>query len=189
MKRGPQKYPKELIRSAIKKREEGASLTSIAKDMGIAKTTVKYWLDNPSKFLAETSFESPTEKITRVQGQILDYTWRYAFHLCKKLQEKENDATFRDIVFGINQLVDVLGRVQVGGGHHPVTSPVVEVSEETSVTIRRFLEKKKEMESPPIDETETILGGEPPFSRPDEGAAAEAEASEASTSTENRANG
>lgn len=189
MKRGPQKYPKDLIRSAIKKREEGASLTSIAKDMGIAKTTVKYWLDNPSKFLAETSFESPNEKVSRVQGQILDYTWRYAFHLCKKLQEKEDDASFRDIVFGINQLVDVLGRVQVGGSHHPVTPPVLEVSEETSITIRRFLEKKKEMESAPESEPEIILGGEPAFSRPGEGASAEAEAGEASTSTENGANG
>lgn len=189
MKRGPQKYSKDLIRSAIKKSEDGASLSSIAKDMGLPKTTIKYWLDNPNKYLAEPSAESPDGKIARVQGKFLDHSWKYVFHLCKILEEKEKDASFRDIVFGITQLTDVVSRIQIVGGHTPLAAPVIEVSEQTSITIRRFLEKKKEMELPSENGGQTVLGGEPADSRPPADESVEVSSSREPIPVENSANG
>jgi len=147
MKRGPQRYSKELIRSAIKKREDGGSLSGIAKEMGLPKTTVKYWLDNPHKFLSDRADRlTPEGRMNLWQSRILDYGWKYIHHLCKTLTKKEENASFREIVLGIRELSSVLGQIQIVGGHDPATAAIVEVSEQTSITYRRFLERKKEME-------------------------------------------
>lgn len=186
MKRGLQRYSRDVIRSAIKKREEGVSLSAIAKDMGIAKTTVKYWLDNPNKFMSERNDNlTPEGRVNLYQTKLLDYGWKYIHNLTKNLSKKEENASFRDIVFGIRELAAVLGQIQIVGGHEPLSGAIVEVSEQTSVTYRRFLEKKKKMESTEKTEKDDLRSDTPDRRPP----ASEAEAAENKTPPDHQGNG
>jgi hypothetical protein len=189
MKRGPQRYSKEVIRSAIKKREDGGTLSGIAKEMGLPKTTVKYWLDNPHKFLSDrTDRLTPDGRIVLWQSKILDYGWKYVHHLCKTLTKKEENASFREIMTGIKDLSLVLGQIQIVGGHEPATATIVEVSEQTSITYRRFLDKKKEMESAGKGGNND-LSSEPPDPRPGAAETAGEASAEPLVPAENGANG
>lgn len=189
MKRGPQKYPKELIRSAIKKREDGASLSGIAKEMGLPKTTVKYWLDNPHKFLAEKTDRLTAEGRTNLwQTKILDHGWKYVHHLCKTLSKKEENASFREIIFGIKELSSVLGQIQIVGGHEPAAAAIVEVSEQTSITYRKFLAKKKELEAG-VGSGKDDLAAAPLDDRPGAGEAGAGAGAEPIAAAGNGANG
>ncbi|MCG3204346.1 MAG: hypothetical protein KCHDKBKB_01061 [Elusimicrobia bacterium] len=148
MSKGPQRYSKEIIQSAIQKLEDGGSLSAIARDMGLPKTTVKYWIDNANKFLADGGVnEGLNTKVARVQNQILDYGWRLLFRLYKKIQGKMDDASFRDLVYGASELQSRLTQIRTLHGSIPDSSSMMEVSEETKVTVRTFLEKKKAKEN------------------------------------------
>lgn len=189
MKRGPQRYSKELIRSAIKKREDGGSLSGIAKEMGLPKTTVKYWLDNPHKFLSDrTDRLTPEGRVVLFQSKLLDYGWKYVFHLTKTLAKKEDNASFREIMYGIEKLAAVLGQIQIVGGHEPSTATMVEISEQTSITYRRFLEKKKEIEGADKGGNND-LSSEPSDTRPGAGETVGETSGEPLVPAENGANG
>jgi len=189
MKRGPQRYSKDLIRSAIKKRDDGASLSGIAKEMGLPKTTVKYWLDNPHKFLSDRADRlTPEGRVGLFQVKLLDHGWKYVFHLVKTLSKKEDNASFRDIVLGAEKLASILGHIQIIGGHEPSAATMVEISEQTNVTFRQFIERKKTMEEAGAGGNK-VLSGEPPDHRPGGGEAMEESGSATPGPGENGANG
>lgn len=152
MSKGPQKYTKEIIQSAIQKLEDGGSLSAIAREMGLPKTTVKYWLDNANKFMGEGDpADGLNSKVIRVQNQIVDYGWRLLLKLYKRIQTKMEDASFRDLVYGASELQSRLTQIRTLNGSVADSSSMLEVSEETKVTVRTFLDKKKAQDSPPPD--------------------------------------
>lgn len=151
MGKGPQRYSKETIQSAIQKLEDGASLSAIAREIGIPKTTIKYWIDNANKFLGDEHGDNLNSKVSRVQNQILDYGWRLLFKLYKRIQTKMPDAAFRDLVYAASELQGRLTQIRtLHGSVSGETPSVMEVSEETKVTVRTFLEKKKAKETPTV---------------------------------------
>src|SRR5258708_14325573 len=58
-RKGPQKHSTETIQKAIAKYEGGARLSVIARELGLRKSTVKYWRDNATKFLREEAGQHP----------------------------------------------------------------------------------------------------------------------------------
>lgn len=141
-----QRYPRELIQGAISKLEEGASLTAIAHELGVAKSTVSYWWTNAPKFMGKGYEKDLNPKIAKIQNQIVEYGWKLYFKIVRKLNHTMDQASFRDLIYGASELQDrliALKPLQVVGGKISSTTEV-EVSEERKVTVRKFLEKQKE---------------------------------------------
>lgn len=141
-----QRYPRELIQGAITKLEEGASLTAIAHELGVAKSTVSYWWTNAPKFMGKGYEKDLNPKIAKIQNQIVEYGWKLYFKIVRKLNNTMDQASFRDLIYGASELQDrliALKPLQVVAGKVSSTTEV-EVSEERKVTVRKFLEKQKE---------------------------------------------
>lgn len=138
-----QRYPVEIIRQTINKLEDGASLTAVAKDLGVAKSTVSYWWNHASKFMGKGFEKSLNPKIAHIQTQILEYGWRLCLKAIRKLNDKIDEATYKDLIYGASELQDKLMQLKPLNGSHKVSSTQVEVSEERKITVRRFLEKQK----------------------------------------------
>ena len=153
-----QRYPKELIQGAITKLEEGASLTAIAHELGVAKSTVSYWWSNASKFMGKGYEKDLNPKIAKIQNQIVEYGWKLYMKIIRKLNHSMDDASFRDLIYGASELQDKLTQLKplqgIGGKISSTTE--VEVSEERKVTVRKFLEKQKERTGTKREETGKI---------------------------------
>jgi DNA-directed RNA polymerase specialized sigma subunit len=103
-----QRYPRELIQGAITKLEEGASLTAIAHELGVAKSTVSYWWSNASKFMGKGYEKDLNPKIAKIQNQIVEYGWKLYFKIVRKLNHTMDQASFRDLIYGASELQDRL---------------------------------------------------------------------------------
>ncbi len=158
-----QRYPRELIQGAITKLEEGASLTAIAHELGVAKSTVSYWWSNASKFMGKGYEKDLNPKIAKIQNQIVEYGWKLYFKIVRKLNHTMDQASFRDLIYGASELQDrliALKPLQVASGKISSTTEV-EVSEERKVTVRKFLEKQKERSEMKTENSEKSGLGDP----------------------------
>lgn len=172
-RKGPQKHPKEMVQAAIAKFEGGARLSAIAREFGVTKSTVKYWLDNASKFVAEG--QSKNVLGDRLRTRLTRESWDIIFASLKEIRRKIGDATIRDLVTVIGELFDRQAQFGALTSRAAVPGRVVEASEELRITVRKYLEKKGEAEpskegqgagaveppkadAPPIDAE--IVGGE-----------------------------
>jgi transposase-like protein len=140
-----QRYPREVIQGAILKVEDGASLTTIANELGVSKSTVSYWLTNASKFLGKEFERDLNPKIGRIQHQVIEYGWKLYFSLIKKINATKDTASFRDLVYGASELQNRLLQLKPLQIHGPKVSSTteVEVSEKRKMTFRNFMEKQK----------------------------------------------
>jgi len=139
-----QKYPVEVIQSAIQKFEGGARLTNIARELGVSKTTVKYWLDHANKFLGDGTAESPIA--TRIQKRLTRETWDIIFAALKVLRKKLPDAGPKDLVQIIGELFDRQSRFGSIGSRNEVPAKVIEASEEIKVSVQKYLRKQESTE-------------------------------------------
>lgn len=140
-----QRYPREIIQDAILKVEDGASLTAIAKELGVAKSTVSYWLTNASKFMGKDFERDLNPKIAQIQQRAIEYGWKLYFSLIKKINATKDSASFRDLVYGASELQNRLLQLkplQIHGSKVSTTTEV-EVSEKRRMTFRNFMEKQK----------------------------------------------
>jgi transposase-like protein len=185
-----QRYPLDTIKDAIGKLEEGATLSSIAKEIGVPKTTVKYWLDNASKYVeGETGLVT---KSNRVKNQINDYSWKLLFKIIKKINEGMTDASFRDLVYAARELQAILNQIKIStaGSNGNGATTLLEVSEQTSVTFKKYLEKRQEQKNGNGKEgVEIDLATPPPEHRPPHPITAEQLESDQEKNEENRTNG
>ncbi|MBI4395448.1 MAG: transposase [Elusimicrobia bacterium] len=166
MKRGgPQKYPKEVIRAAIQKMENGASLSSIARELGLSKTTVKYWLDNAPKFLAKDSGKGFGVGQGRVQAKISVYGWALLFKIYRQIGRSMEQASFKDLVYALSELHKSLPQLTPMTGNG-VPSRILEMKEETRVTVKEYLDKQKRAQEAPIDAVEIRRETSAPEARP-----------------------
>jgi len=149
MKKGPQKHSTEVIQSAITKFENGARLSSIARELGIEKTTVKYWLDNATKFMPD----SPGSPIaTRIQSRLTKEAWDIIFMALKEIKRKLPEASMRDLIALLGELFEKQGQFGKTMGNNAVPEKILERSEELQVTVKRFLASKGTGENtPPVE--------------------------------------
>lgn len=139
-RKGPQKHSTEVIQSAIAKYEGGARLSAIARELGVEKTTVKYWLDNASKFLPEDRKQSPVA--ARIHTRLTRETWDIIFAALKVLRGKLADASVRDLVAVISELFDRQAQFGALTGKGRIPENVMEKSEEVRITVEKFLQKQ-----------------------------------------------
>ena len=157
-RKGPQKYSSETIQSAITKYEGGARLSAIARELGVTKTTVKYWLDNATKFLPDEPGKNPVA--ARIQNRLTREVWDIIFTSLKHMKRKLEEASVRDLVSVVSELFDRQAQFGVLSARNGVPEKVFEKSEEVRITVQKFLQKKSSVETTePLKES---LGGGPP---------------------------
>ena len=139
MKKGPTKHSKEVIQSAISKFENGARLSAIARELGVEKTTVKYWLDHASRFAAESAGSPVT---SRIQSRLTKEAWDLIFMSLKEIKRKLPEANIKDLVSLLGELFDRQAQFGKALGSNAVPEKVLERSEELQVTVKRFLAGK-----------------------------------------------
>ena len=154
-RKGPQKHSNETIHSAITKFESGARLSAIAKELGVEKSTVKYWLDNAAKFMPDK--QGPNPAVVRIQSRLSREAWDIIFLALKEIKRKLSEATIRDLVTVMGELFDRQGQFGMLSGKNAVPERVLEKSEELRITVRQFLQNKSAGEKAPSES----LGVEP----------------------------
>lgn len=183
---GPQKYSKEIIRTAIERLEAGARLTAIARELNVPKNTVKYWLDHSNKYLEEGSGTSAVA--VRIQGKLTKETWDIIFLALKSLRKKLDDASARDLVQVISELFDRQAQFGALTAKKEIPERVIESSEEVRITVQKYLEKRQPAVLP-VQEAKIVLGDAAPERLSADGATPPAATAPASTPAENGANG
>lgn len=154
-RKGPQRYSTEIIQSAIAKYEGGAKLSAIARELSIEKSTVKYWLDNASKFLPEAG-SNPA--VARIGQRATRESWDIIFAALKEIKRKLDEGTLRDLILVISELFDIQARIGALTGRHAMPEKSLEKSEEVRITVQRYLQKKITEEA---ESEKTSLSGEP----------------------------
>ncbi|MBI4063483.1 MAG: transposase [Elusimicrobia bacterium] len=153
-RKGPQKYSKETIQSAIVKLESGARLTDIARELGVPKNTVKYWLDHANKHLPEDRGQSIVA--ARLQKRLTRETWDIIFASLKVLKEKLSEATVRDLVAVISELFD--RQAQFGSlAARAIPEKMFEKSEELRITVQSYLKKKSTAQESETSQSDATL--------------------------------
>lgn len=140
-RKGAQRYPTETIQQAIAKYEGGARLSAIARDLGIRKSTVKYWLDNATKFMGESSHENPVT--ARIQKRLTSEVWDIIFAALKVLKGKLEQTTARDLIDVISELFDRQAQFGSLSSRTPMPEKVMEKSQEIRIMVQQFLQKKQ----------------------------------------------
>jgi hypothetical protein len=140
MKRKMQRHSNEMIQSAITKFEAGAKLATIAKELNVNKSTIKYWLDNSAKFLPGSTDKNPI--ISRIGQRLSRESWDIVFASLKTLKGKLQEMSGRDLVLTISELLDLQSRFGTLSGRNSVPEKVIEKSEEVRITVQKYLQKK-----------------------------------------------
>lgn len=140
-RKGAQKHPTEVIQQAIAKYEGGARLSAIARDLGIRKSTVKYWLDNATKFMGEGSHENPVT--ARIQKRLTSEVWDIIFAALKILKGKLEQTTARDLIDVISELFDRQAQFGALAARAPMPEKVMEKSQEIRIMVQQYLQKKQ----------------------------------------------
>jgi len=153
-RKGPQKHSNETIQSAIIKFEGGARLSAIAREIGVEKSTVKYWLDNAARFMPEKKGANPTA--ARIQTRLTREAWDIIFLALKEIKRKLSEASIRDLVSVMGELFDRQAQFGMLTGRNAVPEQVLEKSEELRITVRQFLHNKSAGEKASAES----LGGE-----------------------------
>jgi transposase-like protein len=162
-RKGPQKHSTEVIQAAITKYEGGARLSAIARELKVEKTTVKYWLDNASKFLPEDRKQSPVA--ARIHTRLTREVWDFIFAALKAARGKLDETPMRDLMVSIKTLYEMQAQFGALTGRGRVPEKVLEKSEEVRITVEKFLQKRD------AGKAKSSLGG-PAVQRPEEPAAA-----------------
>ena len=139
-RKGPQKHSNETIQTAIAKFEGGARLSAIARELGVEKSTVKYWLDNAARFMPERKGTNPTA--ARIQTRLTREAWDIIFLALKEIKRKLSEASIRDLVSVMGELFDRQAQFGMLAGRNAVPERVLEKSEELRITVRQFLHNK-----------------------------------------------
>ncbi len=149
-----QRYPLETIQTTITKLEEGASMTALAAELGIAKSTISYWWVNADKFMGNGFTEGLNPKVIRIQNLIIEYGWKSCLRAIRRLNATMDEASFRDLVTGVTELMQKLTQLRPLNANPRVPAQEIQVSEERKVTVKNFLQKQKER----FEGTKTNLG-------------------------------
>ncbi len=152
-RKGPQRHSNETIQSAITMYEGGAKLSAIARKLEIEKSTVKYWLDNASKFLPESG-SNPV--VARIGQRATRESWDLIFAALKQIKRKLSEGNIRDLMLVVTELFDLQSRMGTLTGKHSVPVNAVEKSEEVRITVQRYLQQRSQG-----DVVKTSLSGEP----------------------------
>ncbi|MCX5784574.1 MAG: hypothetical protein NTX59_02700 [Elusimicrobia bacterium] len=139
-RKGPQKHSNETIHTAITKFEGGARLSAIARELGVEKSTVKYWLDNAARFMPDK--QGPNPAAARIQTRLTREAWDIIFLALKEIKRKLSEATIRDLVSVMGELFDRQAQFGMLTGRNAVPERVLEKSEELRITVRQFLHNK-----------------------------------------------
>lgn len=174
MRRGLQRYSKDFMQTAIQKLDNGMTLSDLARELGLSKSTLKYWADHREKFLGDG--KSLQSAATKNHGKYLRESWRLRFKTLKAIEGQIDGASLQNLIKLLTELRE--GQTQIGplpgNGKPGMAQAVVEKRAEISLTVSEFLSKKLKgdlsaappeptpgaAESPTPSEPAPIEGGE-----------------------------
>lgn len=166
MRRGLQRYSKDFMQTAIQKLDNGMTLSDLARELGLSKSTLKYWADHRDKFLGDgKSLKSAANKN---HEKYLRETWRLRFKTLKAIEGQIEGASLQNLIKLLTELRE--GQTQIGplpAGKPGVAQAVVEKKAEISLTVSEFLSKKLEGDlsvappEPTIDAAERAVPAAP----------------------------
>jgi hypothetical protein len=139
--------------------EAGASLTAISKELGIPKTTVKYWLDNAHRYLSRHPGKIPMSNLPAIKSRLEWLGWDILVMSYRALKSKLRDAPVRDLVYVISEIFDRQAQIGALTGEVKIPDRVIQVSEETRVTVREYLDKKNKKDREVDRAIETLEPG------------------------------
>ena len=165
-RKGPQKHTNELRQTAIIMFEGGARLSQIARDLGVKKSTVKYWLDNASEFIAESPL-SDDPVAARLKGRLMREAWDIIFAALKEIKRKLPEATVKELTMLMGELFDRQGQFGALTGKNQVPQNIQESSEKVKITVAEYLRKQVtqvsevRQEERPVAQCEAEAPGKP----------------------------
>lgn len=154
--KGYRQHPTEYKLKVIDLVNEGKSMSSVARDEGIAVSQVKYWMDN------EERIKGPAKrKDLTFEDGLSDYTakrfhnegWSaitVAMQAAKKIMRK-NDATLSDVTRFVDVMVEKLHRYgkpanrnkNKAGQNKENLDPMDKAMDEMSIIVAKFTRRKR----------------------------------------------
>lgn len=158
-KGGSRRYPRETIIKAIKKVRGGASMCSVAEEIGTRANSVKYWMDHADNYLgpedkkALISVDGLDEK---TRNTVCGEGWSAVIFQLKQSKKETDAALLRERTNFIDKVVPHLLRLEkaAGGSLAPEEkSPIPKADrektlQEMEVIVARFTRNREEKESP-----------------------------------------
>lgn len=165
---GARRYPRETKIKAITMVNEGASMCSVGRELGVKANVVKYWVEH-----ADTILGPQGKMALTFDDGLDDYTrqrfhregWGAIFEALRQSRKKFKDAPLDQITRFIEVLTEKLSRLgappkkaQVNGQSAAPNGEQDKAIQEIEVLVARFTKKKDEMEGndnqrvPPADD-------------------------------------
>jgi len=193
------RYPRELVLRAIQAVNEGATLTTVAKDFKVAPNVVKYWVDNADRFMGPAGMKALTfgtglDDHTRQQFHRIG--WQSVYLALRVARVKFKTATLTEISTFIANTVDRLGkharptdeeRRSGDGGESPIKSAASReagraFSQVEAMVVRMTQQREGPVEEPQGEREEPIDATTPTPAEP------EPAATDPATTTDNKHN-
>lgn len=159
-RRPPTKHSFEVIKTALRKVvRENKSITSVAKELNVAKSLMKYWLEHFMHLLEEKAPATGNPKANERTRAFMEKAWtsmNIAFEKLDKELKAESPRGVRDLVLAVSILFDKLTQAsQQLNALAPAQSKVLEVSEDTLMILKRHMERRtiepKTVEAEPVE--------------------------------------
>lgn len=146
MRRGLQRYSKDFMQTAIQKMDNGTTLSDLARELGLSKSTLKYWADHREKFLGDG--KSLKTAVSKNHEKYLRESWKLRFKSLKAIESQIEGASLQNLIKLLTELRE--GQTQIGplpsSGKSGVAQAVVEKKAEISLTVSQFLSRKLEVD-------------------------------------------
>lgn len=152
------RYPREVIIAAIEKVNDGASMASVAADIGTRTNVVKYWIDHADNYLGPQG-----KRALMPENGLVAYTsqrfhregWGVVSAALRVARSKLKDSSIEQITHFVEMLIEKLGRYgRLELRTHGVgqAAPIVEEQQkaikEIEIMIARFSQKRLEDATP-----------------------------------------
>lgn len=164
-RRGPQKHATAKIAKAIMQHEAGTPLAEVARQHGVSKSVVKYWIDHAEKFVPEVVHAKRAPAVAKLlrRGELMG--WRKFVQLIslskKAIDEMDGCKRIETAEKLKNILVSLAGRGMQTPGSGPMD--VIELSEKKARLIVQdwFEENNEDKQRKSSDESHIETAAEP----------------------------
>ncbi|MFA5138349.1 MAG: hypothetical protein WC728_03870 [Elusimicrobiota bacterium] len=164
------RYPREVIISAIEKVNDGATMASVAAEIGTRSNVVKYWIDHADNYLGPQGKRAlmPENGLTAYTSQRFHREgWGVVSAALREARRKLKGSSMEQITHFVEMLVEKLGRygrldlrTNRGIGVPPIVEEQKKAIKEIEIMIARFSQKKMD-ESAPASQRECPPVAEP----------------------------
>lgn len=143
-RRGPSKHPLAKITAAIMKHQAGTSISQIAKEAGVNKSLVKYWLDHADRYIPDVVPSKRVPAVSKLlkRGELAG--WKRFLHFIA-IPKKDIDAMEPlERIEALTKLKDILMGIsgRTGMSEDNAAEAVVEVERSARFIVKNWSKMK-----------------------------------------------